>query len=185
MPFSNIFNRIRGHRRVGIAPEGLPPASPLAVATPIGSVIPQGVAITNRQAQALPEAFLESSIINPIINTTRGTFRRELWNLVQDDIGYHRYITPPNFPRFRLAYMTEQGITALYEAFLSSIYATVDFVMPDFTEPLLERRLREFYRNYRGDLDIPSRADIRNEEERRNTLRRQEILVPEYDYTAF
>jgi hypothetical protein len=81
--------------------------------------------------------------------------------------------------------MTEQGITALYEAFLSSIYATVDFVMPDFTEPLLERRLREFYRNYRGDLDIPSRADIRNEEERRNTLRRQEILVPEYDYTAF
>jgi hypothetical protein len=51
--FSNIFNNIRGNRRVGVLQAT---TSPLAETTPIGSVIPQGVALTNIEAREISPA---------------------------------------------------------------------------------------------------------------------------------
>jgi hypothetical protein len=168
--FSNIFNNIRGNRRVGVLQAT---TSPLAETTPIGSVIPQGVALTNIEARAISPAVavaeavtereevaereeitVEGERIPPqITQISFDQFINDLWLLVQDDIGYQRYNTTPNFTRFRRAFQSQDGRENLYDAFLNSPFAIIGVELEDYALPDDGNRISLFYQRYRGRID--------------------------------
>ena len=174
----NIFNRIRGNGRVGIVPQGLPQelperqTHPFAQVQPIGTVIPQGMALTNRVARQIPEATPENETTTgtPITSLSQHTFNVALAFMVEDDVGYFGS-QPLNFTRFSRALRHSSGRANLYQTFLNSPYALLN----DNTQTD-ETRLRDFYNNYRGGVNIP---DVLTERARIRQLDQAGILQEE------
>ena len=175
--FSNIFNNIRGNRRVGVLQAT---TSPLAETTPIGSVIPQGVALTNIEARAISPAVavaerdtspavavtereevaereeitVEGERIPPqITQITYDQFINDIDLLYDDNILNQRRIPSPNFMRFGRALQSQDGRENLYDAFLNSQFAIIRGELDDYLLLDDNNRIRLFYNRYRGRID--------------------------------